>query len=53
MEYYANKLTKKYKWKFIFDGSNYPFEREARFDKVKKMADSINKSIEDYNLLNE
>lgn len=40
MEYYANKLTKKYKWKFIFDGSNYPFEREARFDKVKKMADS-------------
>ena len=40
LEFYVNQLTKKYKWKFIFDGSNYPFEREARFDKVKKMADS-------------
>lgn len=40
MDFYANQMTKKYKWRFIFDGSNYPSERSARFDRIKKMADS-------------
>ena len=39
MEYYANKLTKKYKWRFVFDGSNYPFERKNRFSMLKEIAD--------------
>lgn len=39
MEFFANKLTKKYKFKFIFDGSTYRYEREARFDKLSKLAD--------------
>lgn len=30
LDFYVNKLTKKYKFKFIFDGSNYGFEREWR-----------------------
>ena len=39
MEYYANKLTKKYKWRFVFDGSNYPFERKNRFSMLKEISD--------------
>lgn len=39
MEFFANKLTKKYKFKFLFDGSNYKFERQDRFDKLYKLAD--------------
>ena len=39
MEFYANKLTKKYHFKFIFDGSTYSHERQARFDKLTKIAD--------------
>ena len=39
MEFFANKLTKKYKFKFIFDGSTYRFEREGRFDRLSKLAD--------------
>lgn len=39
MEYYANQLTKKYKWRFVFDGSNYPFERKNRFSMLKETAD--------------
>ena len=39
MEFFANKLTKKYKFKFIFDGATYRYEREARFDKISKLAD--------------
>ena len=39
MEFFANKLTKKYKFKFIFDGATYRYEREARFDKILKLAD--------------
>lgn len=30
LQYFANKKTKKYKFNFTFDGSNYPFEREYR-----------------------
>lgn len=39
MDFFANKLTDKYKFKFIFNGSNYWFEREKRADRLMKMAD--------------
>lgn len=39
MEFFVNKLTKKYHFKFIFDGSTYPHERQARFDRMMKVAD--------------
>lgn len=39
MEFFANKLTKKYHFKFFFDGSNYPHERQGRFDRMMKVAD--------------
>lgn len=30
LNYYGNKKTKKYKFKCVFDGTNFPFEREYR-----------------------
>ena len=39
LNYYVNKLTQKYKFDFIFDGSNYEFERNKRFDRALKVAD--------------
>lgn len=39
MEFFANKLTKRYKFKFIFDGATYRYDREARFDRISKLAD--------------
>lgn len=39
MTFYANKLTKKYHFKFVFEGCTYGFERDKRFDKLMKMAD--------------
>ena len=39
LNFFANKLTKKYKFKFIFDGSNYRFERESRLERLMKLAD--------------
>ena len=39
MDFFANKLTKKYKFKFIFDGATYRYERDSRFDKLLKLAD--------------
>lgn len=39
LNFFANKLTKKYKFKFIFDGCSYSFDREKRFDRLMKMAD--------------
>lgn len=39
MDFFANQLTKKYKFSFSFDGCSYPFEREKRFDRILKMAD--------------
>lgn len=39
MDYFANQQTKKYKFKFIFEGSNYRFEREHRFDMLSKLSD--------------
>lgn len=39
LDFYVNQMTSKYKFKFEFTGSNYPFERDARFDKLMKLAD--------------
>lgn len=39
MDYYVNQMTKKYHFKFIFNGSNYRFERSQRFDNLMKIAD--------------
>ena len=39
MEFFANKLTKRYKFKFIFDGATYRYERDARFERILKLAD--------------
>lgn len=39
MEFYVNQMTKKYKFRFIFDGSTYSFEKERRFDQLLKLAD--------------
>lgn len=39
MEFFGNQLTKKYHFRFIFDGSPYKFERTARFDRLVKAAD--------------
>lgn len=39
LNFYVNKLTKKYKFKFIFDGCSYEFDRANRFDRLLKMAD--------------
>lgn len=39
MDFYANRLTSKYKFHFIFDGSNYAHERNRRFDQLTKVAD--------------
>lgn len=39
MNFYANKLTKKYKFSFSFNGSNYSFEREQRQEQLMKLAE--------------
>ena len=39
LDYYVNQMTKKYKFKFNFDGSTYSFERNNRFEKLTKLAD--------------
>lgn len=39
LEFFGNQLTKKYKFKFSFDGCSYPFEREKRFERLTKAAD--------------
>lgn len=39
LDFYVNQMTSKYKFKFEFVGSNYQFERDARFDKIMKIAD--------------
>lgn len=39
LDFWANKLTKTYKFKFIFDGCSFEFDRQARFDRLLKMAD--------------
>lgn len=39
LEFFANQLTKKYRFAFSFDGCSYPFEREKRFDRLVTAAD--------------
>ena len=39
LEFYANKQTSKYHFKFIFDGCSYDFEREKRFDRMMKLSE--------------
>lgn len=39
LNFYVNKLTKKYKFKFIFDGCSYDFDRTNRFERLLKLAD--------------
>ena len=39
LEFFGNQLTKRYKFKFSFDGCSYPFEREKRFERLTKAAD--------------
>lgn len=39
LNYYINQKTKKYKFKFIFEGSVYPFEREYRQERLLDLAD--------------
>lgn len=36
--YYCNKKTRKYKFKFTFKGSNFPFEREYRTKQINELA---------------
>ena len=38
LDFYVNKLTKHYKFKFSFDGSTFGFEREWRKDGIMKLA---------------
>ena len=38
LEYYVNRKTKKYKFKFTFSGSTYPFERGARTKAINELA---------------
>lgn len=39
LSFFANKLTHKYKFDFVFDGSNYEVLREKRIEKLLKFAD--------------
>lgn len=39
MNYFANKMTKKFKFSFIFEGCAYEYEREKRFERLMKYAD--------------
>lgn len=39
LDFYVNKMTTKYHFKFEFSGSNYRYEQESRFDKMMKLAD--------------
>lgn len=39
LDFWVNKLTKKYKFHFSFDGCSYLYDRDNRFDKLMKLAD--------------
>ena len=39
LDFYVNKMTSKYHFKFEFSGSNYRYEQDSRFEKMMKMAD--------------
>ena len=40
LEYWINKKTGKYKFKFAFEGFETSIDRDARFERVNKLADS-------------
>lgn len=39
LTYFCSKKTRKYKWVFEFDGSNFPFEREYRRTAINELAE--------------
>lgn len=39
LDFYVNQLTKKYKFRFVLDGSTYGFERKTRVENLIKIAD--------------
>lgn len=39
LNYFGNKLTKKFKFSFIFDGCSYSFEKDKKFERLMKLAD--------------
>lgn len=39
LEFYANQLTKKYHFKFTFQGTTFPFEQQKRQDSLMKLAE--------------
>lgn len=39
LEFFGNRLTKKFKFSLTLDGCSYPFEREKRFEKLLKLSD--------------
>lgn len=39
LNYFGNKLTRKFKFSFIFDGCSYEFDKEKRLDRLLKLAD--------------
>ena len=39
LNYFGNKLTKKYKFSFILDGCSYEYDKQARFDRLMKLSD--------------
>lgn len=40
LEYWINQKTKKFKFKFVLEGFETSLDRDARFEKVNKLADS-------------
>src|SRR5699024_3324487 len=39
LEFFGNRLTKRFKFSLTLDGCSYPFEREKRFEKLVTIAD--------------
>ena len=39
LNFYVNHLTKKYKFQFYFDGANYDFLRDDKFEMIMKLAE--------------
>lgn len=39
LNYFGNKLTRKFKFSFILDGCSYDFEKEKRVERILKLAD--------------
>ena len=39
LNWFGNKMTRKYKFTFIFDGCAYEFDKDKRFERIMKLAD--------------